>query len=154
MLSQLGFHYVWLQQSVGIQAAFLRQRVTDNFVQNLNAGLQDSSLALFYRNVSDFSFKLYLECVTVKKFLIAVSRLRTSSHRLEIESGPRPTKTPIAERLCFLCNNLEDECHFVLECPAYNDLRSKYIKRYFWRRPNMLKLLELMTLNNKSDLQR
>ena len=159
LLSHLGFQYVWLQQGVGNETVFLselRQRLTDNFVQNWNGRLQDSSRAICYKNISDFGFKQYLECVTVKKFRNALLRLRTSSHRLEIESGrwARPTSKPIAERLCFVCNKLEDEYHFVLECPVYNDLRCKYIKRNFWRRPNMLKFIDLLTSDNKSDIKK
>ena len=94
--------------------------------------------------------------MTVKKFRIALSRLRTSSHRLEIEAGrwSRPVRKPIAERLCFLCNTLEDEFHFILECPVYSDFRSQYIKKKFWKRPNMLKFIELMTSENQAVLQK
>ena len=93
----------------------VRQRLTDYFVQNWNSRLLDSSQALCYRNISVFGHKLYLECVTAKKFRIALSSFRTSSHSLEIEVGrwSRPVQKPIAERLCFLCNTLEDEFHFI-----------------------------------------
>ena len=159
LLSRLGFYYVWIQQGVGNSNAFMsevRQRLTDNFVQNWNSRLLDSSRASCYRNISLFGHKLYLECVTVKKFRIALSRLRTSSHRLEIEAGrwSRPVRKPIAERLCFLCNTLEDEFHFILECPVYSDFRSQYIKKKFWKRPNMLKFIELMTSENQAVLQK
>ena len=91
--------------------------------------------------------------MTVKKFRIALSRLRTSSHRLEIETGrwSRPVRKSIAERLCFLCNTLEDEFHFILECLVYSDFRSQYIKKKFWKRPNMLKFIELMTSKIKKS---
>ena len=131
-MSRLGFYNVWLQQGVGNTNAFMsevRQRLTDNFVQNWNSRLLDSSRASCYRNISLFGHKLYLGCVTVKKFRIALSRLKTSSHRLETEAGcwSRPVRKSIAERLCFLCNTLEDEFHFILECPVYSDFRSQYI---------------------------
>ena len=90
LLSHLGFQYVWLQQGVGNVNAFLSElprRLTDNFVQNWNARLYDSSRALCYRNISMFNSKMYLECVTVRKFIFALARLRISSHRLEIEAG-------------------------------------------------------------------
>ena len=92
----------------------------------------------------------------MKKFRIALSRLRMSSHRLAIESGcwTKPTRTPLEERLCYLCNTLEDECHFVLECPAYNEFRCKYIHKYYWKRPSMSKFTELMTTDNKPILQK
>ena len=158
-MSRLGFYYVWIQQGVGNSNAFMsevRQRLTDNFVQSWNSRLLDSSRASCYRNISLFGHKLYLECVNVKKFRIALSRLRTSSHCLEIEAGgwSRPVRKPIAERLCFLCNTLEDEVHCILECPVYSDFRSQYIKKKFWKRPNMLKFIELMTSENQAVLQK
>ena len=66
----------------------------------------------------------------------------------------KPTRTPLEERLCYLCNTLEDECHFVLECPAYNEFRCKYIHKYYWKRPSMSKFTELMTTDNKPILQK
>ena len=56
--------------------------------------------------------------INVKKFQTSLSRLRLSSHRLEVETGrsTRPKKTPFENRKCKFCNNLEDEYHFVLQC--------------------------------------
>ena len=51
LLSQLGFHYVWLQQGVGNEHAFLsevRQRLNDNFIQNWSSRIHDSSRAISY----------------------------------------------------------------------------------------------------------
>ena len=89
LLSQLGFHCVWLQQGVGNEHAFLSevpQRLNDNFIQNWSSLIHDSSRVLSYKHISIFSFNPYLEFVTVKKFRIALSRLSMSSHRLAIES--------------------------------------------------------------------
>ena len=48
-----------------------------------------------------------------------MARFRVSSHRLQIEAGrwSRPIRTPIIdEHKCIVCNYLEDEYHFILEC--------------------------------------
>ena len=77
---------VWLQQSVGDRVLFLnlvKQRLTDHFIQNWNSRLSDSTHALFYRNFS-FGYKTYLDFVSVSKLRFALSRLRLSSHRLEV----------------------------------------------------------------------
>ena len=76
----------------------------------------------------------------------ALSKLRMSSHRLAIESGrwARPTSTPINERKCVHCNVLEDEFHFVIECKLFIELRTKYIPKYYWKRPSMYKFIELL----------
>ena len=73
-----------------------------------------------------------------------------SSHRLEIEAGRwhRPHNIPFNERKCRVCNGLEDEFHFILECSLFKELRKMFIKRYFWLRPNVPKFVELMTSEN------
>ena len=50
----------------------------------------------------------------MKKFRIALSNLRLSSHRFEIEVGrrARPNRTPIDQRKCQVYNKLEGEFHF------------------------------------------
>ena len=55
-------------------------------------------------------------------------------------------------RKCTLCdsNDIEDEFHFVLICPLYNDLRATYIKRYFVNRPSVLKFIELLNSSGKT----
>ena len=62
LLGNLGFMDVWLQQSVGDRVLLLnlvKQRLTDQFIQNWNSRLNDSNRALFYRNFS-FGYKNYL----------------------------------------------------------------------------------------------
>ena len=49
----------------------------------------------------------------------AITKLRISSHRLKIETG-RYLKLKVNKRLCNKCdlNKIEDEIHFLLECPS------------------------------------
>ena len=50
-----------------------------------------------------------------------------SSHHLEIESGrwAQPNSIPEDNRKCQVCNIIEDEYPFVLECSMLIDLRKK-----------------------------
>lgn len=84
-----------------------------------------------------------------------MSRLRMSSHRLQVESGRwhKPASIPLPERKCIICNVLEDEFHFILECSVYKYLRSIYIRPYFWKRPNIIKFKQLMTSTNKNTVR-
>lgn len=97
---------VWNNQGVGNQTLFLsivKQRLHDNFLQNWHACLEDSSRAIFYRSIATLGFQLYLDVVNhVTKYLIALSRLRLSSHRLEIEAGrwKKPEAVPFNNRVC------------------------------------------------------
>ena len=145
-----------MQQNVGDIDIFLtlaKQRLRDNFIQKWNEELNQSSRAIFYKSILNFEFNPYLDLITVRKFRVALSKLRTSSHRLEIKMGrwTRPVRTPIEDRKSKHCHTLEDEYHFILECPFYSNIRTLYIKRYYHTRPSMFKLVELMSCNNKKQ---
>ena len=60
-------------------------------------------------------------------FRVIISRWRLSNHRLNIEIGryTKP-KTPRQDRVCNLCNVLEDEQHVIYKCPRYRELRIRY----------------------------
>lgn len=149
MLTQFGFYHVWLSQGVGDITRFLtvfKQRVKDNYIQEWNTRINDSSRALFYKTISTFEYQYYLDCITITKFRVALTRLRVSSHRLEVEAGRwhKPVSIPFDERKCKFCNVLEDEFHFLFTCPVYNELRDTYISRHYRNRPNMQKLVSLL----------
>ena len=86
LLMSLGFYEVCIEQGVGnynIFISLLKQRLTDTFMQNWQERLDTSTCANFYI----FQFQHYLDKVNIRKFKQAFSRLRMSSHRLEIASG-------------------------------------------------------------------
>jgi hypothetical protein len=51
-------------------------------------------------------------------------KLRTSSHKLAIETG-RYNNIPVDQRLCTMCegNEVEDEIHFITQCHKYHQQR-------------------------------
>ena len=154
LLQTLGFNDVWHFQGVGNVNAFLvilRQRLKDTFVQNWHSRISNSSRARTYSLFCEFSYKTYLNTLSLAKFRHAMSKIRMSSHRLEIEAGRwhRPQSISLDDRKCRICGTLEDEFHFILECTLFEDLRKRYTKRYFWVRPNIPKFVELMTSGNK-----
>ena len=123
---------------------FLKQRLTDNFIQNWHSRLEESSRAIFYRSIASFQLQPYLQSLNVTKFRNAISKLRMASNRLEIETGRWVRvneRVPVNERKCRLCNVMEDEYHFVIECNRYNELRKKYIPKYYFQRPSMYKFV-------------
>ena len=99
----------------------LKQSLTDNFIQNWHSRLEDSSRTIFYKSIASFQFQPYLLTLNASKFRNAISKLRMSSHCLEIEAGKwvRVNRAPVNERKCTLCNVIEDEYHFVIECQRY-----------------------------------
>ena len=97
-----------------------------------------------YKHV--FKPEKYLNIITKTKYKVALSRFRTSPHKLRIETG-RYNNTPHEQRLCNSCNmnKIEDELHFLLVCPKYRHLRCKYFKRYFCHWPTLYKFENLMS---------
>ena len=77
-----------------------------------------------------FGIEIYLNEIKEQKYRIALSRLRTSSHILEIERG-RHAKPKISfdKRLCPKCNTIEDERHFVSDCKLYEQERNEMFSR-------------------------
>ncbi len=84
------------------------------------------------------------------KYMYALTKLRTFSHRLKIEAGRwhKPNKIPYQERLCNFCSTLGDEYHFTLECVLFNNLRKRLIPHYYRNKPSMTKFLELLNSEN------
>ena len=117
-----------MAQGVGDEKNFLslfKQRGNDHFIQKWHQQLNESSRALFYRQICIYEFQSYLQKVVQKKFRNATSKQRLSSHKLHIESGRwnRTQLIPRKNRLCSICNVLEDEFHFVFEFSLFDGER-------------------------------
>ena len=58
----------------------------------------------------------------------AMAEIRVSAHNLEIERGRK--NKPANERFCRNCKTMvEDEVHFISDCPIYESLRNEYLPR-------------------------
>ena len=76
-----------------------------------------------YRKIKmNFQYEEYLDTVKNGQHRKALSKLRTSSHRLRIETGRYTSpKTDREDRVCVKCHALgyshvDDEMHFLLDC--------------------------------------
>ena len=135
LLSTLGFYKVWLAQSAGNVDVFIhvfKQRLSDVNIQNWNSRIENSPSSTFYKIIVSFDLQFYLKCDLPCHFRVAMSKLLLSSHNLPIETGRwhRPHSIPREDRTCNICNKLEDEYHFIIQCSFYTDLRRIYIPRY------------------------
>ena len=75
--------------------------------------------------------------------------MRLSSHNLAIEQG-RYYNVNRNNRKCKFCiDDMEDDMHFILLCPMYINLRCNLIKPYYWRKPSVFKLLQLVSIANE-----
>ena len=149
LLQRNGFFDVWMfPESVNINAfiPIFHLRLKDNFITEWRQGLNVSSSLTLYKEVKqNFELSPYLKIMNKKKLRNALAKLRLSSHHLNIETG-RHRNIERSQRKCILCNSqdLEDEYHFSLICPAYSDLRKVYIQKYFFVKPSMFKFIELL----------
>ena len=94
----------------------------------------------------------------------AIARLRMSAHRLNIETGRFNGKNkyiPPEERVCTQCqmDAVEDELHFLIECPKYDQCRDSLFSRvggmnkYFSMYDSTQKFLWLLTNENLEALE-
>ena len=60
---------------------------------------------------------------------IIITRWRLSSHSLYIETGRYKTpNVPHPERICMICDRIEDEEHAIFQCPVHTRVRKKHEK--------------------------
>ena len=86
-----------------------------------------------FKTIDNYKCEDYLHQVTNTRHRIALTKLRLSNHKLAIETGrySRPFKKP-AERICPICKmEMEDECHFLNICPAYQEKKMFILEKEY-----------------------
>lgn len=87
-----------------------------------------NKLRTYCKFKSCFGMEYYLRCDLNSKFQKIIARLRLSAHKLRIETDRYNSKNAYIPPECRLCTNcdlgkVEDEFHFILECPKYDSDR-------------------------------
>ena len=146
ILNKMGFSNYWLSQQAcpKIFKNIVNVRQTDIFIQEWNETMFNNSKCITYRAFKDkFQFENYLVKLPTK-LRILFCRFRVSNHKLPVETG-RYINLPHDQRICHLCNsnNLGDEFHYLFECTYFSNDRKKFLKNYFIKNPNMLKMYTL-----------
>ena len=157
LLQNLGLAYLFHNETASnSEVNMIIQRIKDTYTQqwvsNVNSSSKLNSYKLFKKSLTA---ELYLDVInndTCRKYL---TRLRCSSHKLCIEEG-RYKNIPREQRMCTKCNMkvIENEYHFLLVCPRYHVLRTKYLPRYYLRWPTLNKFVQLMSSENVNLLIR
>ena len=107
-------------------ASEIVSKYKDMFVNYWKESLSDvnSKLRFYALLKSSFVYEPYLSVVKNSDHRSALTKMRISAHNLSIETGRYLTpKMPINERICRLCNSVEDEIHFVTCCRGLNNER-------------------------------
>ena len=90
-----------------------------------------------------------------RKQYLPLIKFRTSNHRLPIETG-RWENVPFDDRKCQLCHKdeLGDEFHYLFCCNYFETERKRHLKLYFYKRPNIKKVKELLASDNLATLKK
>ena len=109
LLCKLGVMQAWLFQGVGNEQRFVEKfktRVKDIFMQDWHARLETSNRARFYNAFANCRYQNCPDDINVEMFRTSLSKLRLSSHRLEVEvwRWAKPNEIPYKNRKCTICD--------------------------------------------------
>ena len=134
-------------------ADILLERLINQYNQSSFSSFQNSNkLRIFNQLKKKTGTERYLTEINISKHRAALTRLRLSSHSLEIEVG-RYNKTEPQNRLCRYCKDMgnrevENETHFLINCPQYEELREKFLPLNILKNSNLSddgKMIKIMT---------
>jgi hypothetical protein len=159
-LNSTGNAVIWLQQKMlnlkNIDK-IVKRTLCDQFLQKWSGQLTISSKGLNYRLFkTDLKLEPYLTTLP-KNLRLDLFRFRTGNHKLPVETGRwRNSLVPYHDRKCTLCslNEIADEFHYLLKCPFFILKRKKFIKDFYYKRPNILKFSQLLSSESVYELKR
>lgn len=162
ILKKLGIQTCNLKTSIYSFTKFIKDKLYKNYLhfwkENRNKVLQSDQgkLTTYFSFKTLFCFEKYLD---LKDFRLrqSICKIRISAHPLRIETD-RYAKLYVNRTLrkCLYCtlNKVEDEIHFVTECPLYIDNRNEFFTEIslncnnFQSLDNFSKFLWLFTQEN------
>ena len=151
----LGFGYIWNDQNcinIHVCLPIIKQGLKDHFIQNLQSKIQCESKCYMYKHFWQLLFTILHRKTHQNYIKNCITKKRVSSHYLCIESG-RHRNITRDKTFCKTCTStIVDEYHFIRVCPVYKELRSKCLKKYYWGKPSMLKLIRLLSVYNVKEL--
>jgi hypothetical protein len=113
--------------------ACLKQLAEKQYIVHHQVAAADSSRVRAYLGLNSstqYGYKEYLSRVNNAHLRRSLACFRCANHKLQIELGRqvKPTKVPVQQRYCKLCNlaAIEDEDHFFLVCPAYQSVGERF----------------------------
>lgn len=137
-LTELGA-ITWIQSTRKIRESYnifeseksikirIKESLTNTWLKNINDIENNPGLKMYKNIKSQLKPEAYLY-ISNYKIRNSIAKIRLSSHHLSIERG-RHLNISLNNRKCVYCdmNVLEDEIHFLFECPYYNEERLHFI---------------------------
>ena len=105
----------------------------------------EKKLDLYSKVKKEFVIEPYTNLPFKDRQIIA--KMICISHKLRVETG-RHQDIPREERICNHCtlNKVEDENHFIVECPAYDKIRSEHFERPYTNAEEMFSQVDPSSL--------
>lgn len=156
-LVKCGFSGIWETQNFPnhnwLKSA-VNHKLRDLYINEWHLTLQTSSNSNIYRIFkTNFGFEEYLK-ETSSSVLYYMLKFRTRNHHLPVEKG-NWAKIPLHQRICPICKiEIGDEFHYLLKCSHFSSDRKKYIKAYYYNRPNVFKFEQLLNTKNKKEFHK
>ena len=132
-------------------------RMVDQYNQKSFGTINTSNKLCVYRQLkTEPGRETYLSEVQFSKHRKAMTKLRTSSHSLEIERGRWNDDSDREDRVCHFCkvngeNKVEDEAHFLIDCPQYKELRDKLLPPRILNNPGLNSEQKLVKILSDKD---
>ena len=154
----MGQYHIWNNQGdlgeLGIKFAqkpqsYMCQNLKDQFIQQANPKMDSESKLVFFKNAKEtFNVSKYLSTIKNRESRSLFSKLRLDILPLEIELGRRKGLAR-EERFCkfFNGNRIEDEVHFIFECPSFENLRAQALNSISVTTPTLSHIDNIQKLN-------
>ena len=137
------------KNKIAAESTKVFQKLQDFFKKQFPKIIQENKkLSIYYSIKKQFRYEPYLSFVKNIKCRIALSKIRTSSHNLPIETG-RYQNINRNERLCNMCdlNEIGSELHVLFIC-SNNDLKAKR-EKLFNKIQSFIPQFSNLSLDNK-----
>jgi hypothetical protein len=131
----------------------LSKQFEDQYIQEWNLEVNRNRKCIIYRIFKErHGFEKYLTKLNFVERR-ALCKFRTGNHRLPISKSRYMTKE--IDVSCKLCtsNDICDEFHVLFSCKHFEEKRKLLLKKYFYNRPNTLKMYLLFNNTNTKHLK-
>ena len=152
LLYGIGMGEVWLfgAGNTNIFLKHFKQRISNIKNQEMLGKVQETSMLRIYKLIkTNFGEEPYIRKAKTVCIRKSLAKLRGSGLYINVHIGRRQN-IPYEERVCVNCSKcIEDEYHVLFECPLYNNIRNRFIPRYYTFHPNQHKMVNLMTTESE-----
>ena len=142
ILNSAGLNSLWIDHINYVSPNLIRNQLSNfgdtlrtkykiEWENEINNPIKNPILRTYRLFKNTHSMEKYLLCTRDKRYRNALSKLRVSSHQLEIEKGRHFNPViPESERICKFCNSglIDNELHFITSCDFISHERHLLIR--------------------------